>query len=180
MVLFPMPLWCGRTTSPRRSRRQSQQAQCCGAAEAEYKKLISQADALVTQYDYDGAIELLDGYSGTNAKYKEMVDSKKSDLVKEQQKLSEIKDVSTIPNLSFHVLMADASRACNKDVSGEYAGLYNKNFVSVEEFSRILNQLYTGNYVLVDFDSFIYSNVGRMEMPPLEQNPFICPRAKSR
>ena len=137
-----------------------QQANAADAAEAEYKNLISQADALVTQYDYDGAIELLDGYSGTNAKYKEMVDSKKSDLVKEQQKLSEIKDVSTIPNLSFHVLMADASRACNKDVSGEYAGLYNKNFVSVEEFSRILNQLYTGNYVLVDFDSFIYSNVG--------------------
>ena len=137
-----------------------QQANAADAAEAEYKNLISQADALVTQYDYDGAIELLDGYSGSNAKYKEMVDSKKSDLVKEQQKLSEIKDVSSIPNLSFHVLMADASRACNKDVSGEYAGLYNKNFVSVEEFSRILNQLYAGNYVLVDFNSFIYSNTG--------------------
>ena len=137
-----------------------QQANAADAAESEYKNLISQADALVTQYDYDGAIELLDGYSGTNAKYKEMVASKKSDLVKEQQKLTEIKDVSTIPNLSFHVLMADASRACNKDVSGEYAGLYNKNFVSVEEFSRILNQLYAGNYVLVDFSSFIYSNTG--------------------
>ena len=57
--------------------------------------------------------------------------------------------------------MADASRACNKDVSGaDLAGLYNKNFVSVEEFSRILNQLYSANYVLVDFDSFISSNTG--------------------
>lgn len=136
-----------------------QQASAATVAEQEFKSLMAQAEILVVGYDYEKAIELLNSYSGTNDKFLQQVTAKKSELVNEQSQLSEIKDVSTIPNLSFHVLMADPSRACNKDVSGaDLYGSYNKNFVSVEEFSRILNQLYANNYVLVDFDSFI-SNV---------------------
>lgn len=136
-----------------------QQTSAATVAEQEFKSLMAQAEILVVGYDYEKAIELLNSYSGTNDKFLQQVTAKKSELVNEQSQLSEIKDVSTIPNLSFHVLMADPSRACNKDVSGaDLYGSYNKNFVSVEEFSRILNQLYANNYVLVDFDSFI-SNV---------------------
>ena len=137
------------------------QANAAGVAEQEFKRLIAQAEVLAIGYDYDAAIKLLEGYSGGNDKFQQQVTAKKAELMNQQAQLAEWKDVSTIPNLSFHVLMADASRACNKDVSGaDLAGLYNKNFVSVEEFSRILNQLYSANYVLVDFDSFISSNTG--------------------
>ena len=138
-----------------------QQASAADAAEADFKKLMAQAEALVVGYDYDGAIELLNNYSSTNDKFAQQVTARRGELVNEQSQLTEIKDISTIPNLSFHVLMADATRACNKDVSGaDLAGAYNKNFVSVEEFSRILNQLYANNYVLVDFDSFVYTAKG--------------------
>lgn len=138
-----------------------QQASAADAAEADFKKLMAQAEALVVGYDYDGAIELLNNYSSSNDKFAQQVTARRGELVNEQSQLTEIKDVSTIPNLSFHVLMADASRACNKDVSGaDLAGAYNKNFVSVEEFSRILNQLYANNYVLVDFNSFVYTAKG--------------------
>lgn len=138
-----------------------QQADAAGAAELEFKKLIAEAESLVVGYDYDGAIALLDSYSSNNDKFTQQVTAKKAELVNEQKQLVEVKDLSSIPNLSFHVLMADASRACNKDISGaDLAGLYNKNFVSVEEFTRILNQLYAANYVLVDFDSFISSVPG--------------------
>ena len=137
-----------------------QQANAAGVAEQEFKRLIAEAESMVVGYDYEGAIALLDSYSGTNDKFAQQVTAKKAELVNEQKQLVELKDVSSIPNLSFHVLMADASRACNKDVSGDLAGSYNKNFVSVEEFTRILNQLYASNYVLVDFDSFISSVPG--------------------
>ena len=137
------------------------QANAAGAAEQEFKRLVAEAESMAIGYDYDGAIKLLEGYSGGNDKFQQQITAKKAELMNEQAKLTEWKDISTIPNLSFHVLMADASRACNKDISGaELAGLYNKNFVSVEEFSRILNQLYTANYVLVDFDSFISRGTG--------------------
>ena len=138
-----------------------QQANAAGAAEQEFKRLIAEAESMVVGYDYDGAIQLLESYNSSNDKFTQQVTAKKAELVNEQKQLVEVKDVSTIPNLSFHVLMADASRACNKEVSGaELSGLYNKNFVSVEEFTRILNQLYASNYVLVDFDSFISSVPG--------------------
>ena len=138
-----------------------QQANAAGAAEQEFKRLIAEAESMVVGYDYDGAIQLLESYNSSNDKFTQQVTAKKAELVNEQKQLVEVKDVSTIPNLSFNVLMADASRACNKEVSGaELSGLYNKNFVSVEEFTRILNQLYASNYVLVDFDSFISSVPG--------------------
>ena len=138
-----------------------QQANAAGAAEQEFKRLIAEAESMVVGYDYDGAIQLLESYNSSNDKFTQQVTAKKAELVNEQKQLVEVKDVSTIPNLSFHVLMADASRACNKEVSGaELSGLYNKNFVSVEEFTRILNQLYASNYVLVDFYSFISSFPG--------------------
>ena len=137
-----------------------QQASAAEVAELEFKRLIAEAESLVVGYDYDAAISLLDSYSGSNDKFTQQVTAKKAELVNEQKQLVEIKDVSSIPNLSFHVLMADASRACNKDVSGDLAGSYNKNFVSVEEFTRILNQLYAANFVLVDFNSFISSVPG--------------------
>ncbi len=137
-----------------------QQASAADAAELEFKRLIAQAESMVDGYDYDGAIALLESYSGSNDKFQNQVNAKKADLVKEQNQLVEIKDISSIPNLSFHVLMADATRACNKEVAGDLAASYNKNFVSVEEFTRILNQLYASNYVLVDFDSFISTQSG--------------------
>ena len=133
-----------------------QQANAASAAEVEYKRVIAEAELMVTQYDYQGAIDLLNASANDNEKYQQQLKQKSADLVNEQNSLVELKDISSIPNLSFHVLMADASRACNKDVSGaELSGSYNKNFVSVEEFTRILNQLYSSNYVLVDFNSFI-------------------------
>lgn len=142
-----------------------QQASAANAAEVEFKRTMAQVESLVTGYDYQGAIDLLNeylnGYNGSNNTFREQAVAKQAALVNEQNQLVELKDVTTIPNLSFHVLMADASRACNKNVSGaDMAGLYNKNFVSVEEFSRILNQLYSSNYVLVDFDSFVYKATG--------------------
>ncbi len=142
-----------------------QQTSAADAAEVEFKRTMAQVESLVTGYDYQGAIDLLNeylnGYNGSNNTFREQAVAKQAALVNEQNQLVELKDVTTIPNLSFHVLMADASRACNKNVSGaDMAGLYNKNFVSVEEFSRILNQLYSSNYVLVDFDSFVYKATG--------------------
>lgn len=135
------------------------QANAAGQAEVEYKRLVAEAESLAITYDYDTAIQLLENYRG-NDSFAQQINAKKAELLAEKDKLLEWKDVSGIPNLSFHVLMADASRACNKDIAGDLAPSYNKNFVSVEEFGRILNQLYAGNYVLVDFNSFISSTTG--------------------
>ena len=116
--------------------------------------LLSQAEIMALGYDYDGAIQLLDSFSGNMADYEELV-AAKSKYVSLRDALIEFNNPATIPNLSFHVLIHDPARAyADKDLGG----LYNRNFVTTEEFQRILEQLYKNNFVLVDYDSFVSSN----------------------
>ena len=119
--------------------------------EADY--VMQEATVLAAGYDYQGAVRMLDSFSGKMEDYPEMV-SMKSEFINAQSNLVEWNDPSSIPNLSFHVLIHDATRAFTDK---QYGGKYNRNFVTTEEFTRILEQLYQNGYVLVDFDSFVSS-----------------------
>ena len=114
-------------------------------------KLLERAEALAKSYDYEEAIKVLDSYVGEMSQ--EMT-AKRAEYVNTRSMLVEHQDPTLIPNLSFHVLIADMNRAI---ASKEYGGSYNRNFVSTAEFEKILNQLYMNNFVLVDFDSFVGS-----------------------
>lgn len=127
------------------------------AAEAEYNALLEEADRLAAGYDYDAAIAKLESFTGTDAAHTQQITAKKAEYVNSQGQLVEWKDVSQIPNLSFHVLIVDMARAQGNT---ELKGQYNKNFVTIDEFSKILDQLYAADYVLVDYDSWIGSSVG--------------------
>ena len=117
-------------------------------AEQEYNRILTEAEALAAGYNYNAAIEKLESF-GDLTKYPEL-QAKRASYVNTMNALVEYKDISTIPNLSFHVLMADPARAF-KDT--EFGGSYNRNFVSTTEFAKILEQLYANGYVLVDFNS---------------------------
>ena len=119
--------------------------------EADY--IMQEASILAAGYDYQGAVNMLSSFSGKMEDYPEMV-SMKSDFINAQSNLVEWNDPSSVPNLSFHVLIHDATRAFTDK---QYGGKYNRNFVTTEEFTRILEQLYQNGYVLVDFDSFVTS-----------------------
>ena len=138
------------------SRKQSQlesSASAAQLAEQRNQQLLEEAEALATVYDYDGAIEKLDSIGDLTA-YPE-IQAKRSEYITTQSQLVEYKDYSMIPNLSFHVLIEDMSRAL-KDT--DLGGLYNRNFVTTGEFRKILDQLYNNGYVLVDFNSFTGSS----------------------
>ena len=120
------------------------------AAEEEYQRIMDEAAELAANYDYEGAIEKLDSFPDI-ANSPDM-STKRAEYVNAMNSLVEYKDYSQIPNLSFHVLIADPARAFNDK---ELGGKYNQNFVTIDEFSKILDQLYANNYVLVDFDDFV-------------------------
>ena len=124
--------------------------------EEEYERLLKEAAELAAGYDYEEAIKRLDSFTGDMTQYQDMV-AKRSEYVNAQTTLVEHKDPSLIPNLSFHVLMNDPERAFADDQLG---GSYNKNFVTVNEFTKILQQLYDNGFVLVDFDSFTNASTG--------------------
>ena len=118
--------------------------------EAEYKRVLDQAAELALSYDYQGAIDALDAFPAYDS-YPDLA-TKRAEYVTARDSMVEYKDPSQLPNLSFHPLIVDTVRAfADKD----YGGKYNQNFVTVGEFQKILEQLYSNGYVLVDFNSFV-------------------------
>lgn len=119
--------------------------------EAEAQKLQEEAAVLAAGYDYQGAIDLLNTFSGDVSKFPD-ISQRKSEYEMAKSQLIAHNDPSEVANLSFHVLIADPSRAFTAET---YGGSYNKNFVTIDEFEAILEQLYANDFVLVDFDSFV-------------------------
>ena len=117
--------------------------------------LLDEAALLAAGYDYDTAIAKLEGFTGNKAKYPEM-EIRLSEYKQQKSLLVAHNDPGAVPNLAFHVLVADPSRTWTNQ---QYGGQYNRNFVTTDEFERILEQLYNNGYVLVDMDSFIAETV---------------------
>ncbi len=138
----------------------------------EGQNLMGQAELLAREYDYDGAIAMLDSYQGE--KSQDMI-AKRAEYVNAKSMLVEHQDPTLIPNLSFHVLIADMQRAI---ADQEFGGQYNRNFVSAAEFEKILNQLYLNNYVLVNFDSFVAASSMDGTTEVYDEKPILLPEGK--
>ncbi len=135
--------------------KESQQS-ASSALENEAYALAEEAEALAAGYDYDAAIAKLDSFSGDKIQYQVIMDAYNT-INQAKTQVKPIDDPSSIPNLSFHCLIADPARAFSDE---EWGKSYNTNYVTIDEFSRILDQLYAKGYVLVDFNSFIVETVG--------------------
>ena len=151
----------------------SQQAESSALAQ-EADALIAQANALAQGYDYDAAIALLDTFSADKAQYQGMLDAY-NNYTQAKAQLKPIDAPSSIPNLSFHCLIADPARAFSDK---DYGKSYNQNYVTIDEFSKILDQLYANGYVLVDMDSFIVENVGEDGKVTYSTQPIYLPEGK--
>ncbi len=115
----------------------------------EAANLIIRAEMLAASYDFQGAIDALNSFSGDESQFPAIGEAR--DRYQAVMGSMVAWKASDVPNLSFQVLIADPNRAF-KDKT--YGSSYKKNFVTVSEFSAILQQLYDNGYVLVDLDSF--------------------------
>ena len=121
----------------------------------EAQELLDEAALLAAGYDYEAAIAKLETYSGNISEHSEIT-MRLSSYRQTMNSLISWNDPGSIPNLSFHVLIADPSRAFTNQ---QYGGQYNRNFVTVDEFQKILEQLYENNYVLVEFEHCVAETV---------------------
>ncbi len=110
---------------------------------------ISEAEALAVQYDYDGAIELLESIDGyeTNAEVITLLadyEAARSSLVTTAP--------TDVTHIFFHSLIVDAERGFSLDGSDSWnsstAG-YCQWMVTIDEFKEILQQMYDNGYVIV-------------------------------
>ena len=116
----------------------------------EVATLKTRAAELAEEYDYEGAMKTLANYSGglnSNRELMQLYNGYKEAL----NDLVVWNDLSTIPNLSFRTLVTDLEKAAADPDRGSR---YKKNYITTDEFSRILNQLYENGYVLVSLSDF--------------------------
>ena len=116
----------------------------------EAEELKAKAALLAAEYDYENAMKTLASYSGGLAGHSELMNlyngykDALNDLVVWD-------DLSKIPNLSFRTLVADLQKA---SADPDRGSRYKKNYITTDEFTRILNQLYENGYVLVSLSDF--------------------------
>lgn len=144
------------------------------ALEQEAERLVAEAQVLANNYDYDAALAKLDTFSADKSQYQTIMDAINR-YSQAKSKVKPIDDPNSIPNLSFHCLIADPARAFTDKDWGQ---AYNTNYVTIDEFSKILDQLYANGYVLVDFDSFIVETVGEDGKVTYSTQPIYLPEGK--
>ena len=153
---------------------QASQEAASNALAREAELLIAKANELAKGYDYDGALAMLETFPADKSEYQGLLDAYNA-YTQAKAQLKPFDSAATIPNLSFHCLIADPARAFTDK---EYGNSYNQNYVTIDEFSKILEQLYANNYVLVDFDSFIVETVGEDGKVTYSTQPIYLPEGK--
>ena len=123
--------------------------------QAEATRLLASAKEAADALDYQRAIDLIDTFKGDISKYAEL-SQKRAEYVQKMSELVTYSDPNKVPHLSFQMLIADPARAF---VNEDYGNSYNRNYVTTDEFEKILQQLYDNGYMLVS----IYDLVERSE-----------------
>ena len=142
--------------------------------EEQAAQLVAEAEILASAYDYEGALAVLSRFEGNMYDFPEL-SAKWSSYTDAQKSLVVWNDPSKIPNLSFQLLIADPQRAFTDAV---YKNSFDRNFVTTEEFSRILTQLYDNGYVLVSMEDIITTDVTNTGLTVYTPKKLMLPAGK--
>ena len=114
---------------------------------------LDEANRLAAGYDYDGAIALLQSVAGyeSNQAYTDAI----AEYTSEQASCTAYAPMSDITHVFFHTLVVDTSRAFNDSIAiskqdgTNKVQAYNEVMTTVDEFCRIISDMYEEGYVLV-------------------------------
>lgn len=135
------------------------------------EKLIEKADKLAAGYDYEGAISLLRSFDAENQTIADRIAAYEAEM----GAMTAWNDPAQIPNLSFQLLIADTGRAFSHDV---YSSSFNRNFITTEEFAKMLQQLYENGYVLVNREDVWEQSTAEDGTVTYKAKPVYLPEGK--
>jgi len=140
----------------------------------EAQMILSQANVLMQSYDYAGAIAVLNSFSGDLSEYTQINDQIIA-CEAAQKNMVAWTDPSQVVNLSFQLLMADPARSFSNP---NYGRDFNRKFITTGEFSKILQQLYDNDYVLVRLSDFIEEQTDANNKTTYKAKPLYLPSGK--
>ena len=123
-----------------------------GTGSQDAGSLKSQADLMAAQYDYDGAIALLQ----SSPDYNSSAELQSAVAGYQQQKEACVSyPVDQITHVFFHTLVKDTSKAFDGD---DREGGYNQVMTTISEFNSIIQQMYDKGYVMVSLHDMCQVN----------------------
>lgn len=123
--------------------------------EQEAQSLILEADSLAAGFDYDGAIAVVDSFRGDVYEFDALL-AKRNEYVAAKESLIAWDDPGKVISLSTHHLVAEPTRAFADET---YKSSIKYNFITVNEFSFILQSMYEKGYILVNMDDIVQKSV---------------------
>ena len=113
---------------------------------------IGEATLMAAQYDYDGAIELL----------KSMPDYETNEAAKQlEAKCEETKatlvevNLQEVTHVFFHILCVDPVNSFDSSKWGTQAGGYNSLMTTIDEFKKMMQEMYDKGYVLISMHDMV-------------------------
>lgn len=137
--------------------------------------LLADAEKLAAQYDYEGAMQKLNSYSG-GISSNETLMAKYTEYMEAYEALVPWGNISDIPNLSFRLLIADLSRALGDP---DYGDSFNNNYVTTGEFQKILEDLYKNGYMLVSLYDIAPKAADANGGATISQGTILLPEGKT-
>ena len=121
----------------------------------EAAEIMYRAESYAEILDYDNAIRTLQSFTGdlSDPQFADMA-ALYDQLVLERSQLVPWNDPGEVMHLCVQLLIADPDRAFNDD---SFSDSFRKNFLTTEEFAKILPQLYENGYILVSLEDIISS-----------------------
>lgn len=124
---------------------------------AHRKNVLATAAEMALGYDYDGAIALIKSVEG----YEQDADliAAAAEYTAEKSNLVTV-DVTNVPHIFYHSLINDTDRAFNVSVLGQSAvDGQNAWMTTVDEFDKILQEMYDRGYVFVRLRDLVVETV---------------------
>ena len=135
-----------RTNAMLQAQQQAQSQQ-----RAEVNAALEKAAFLAAQYDYEQAIAVLDELPASARNFQD-VSARKAEYTAAKETLVLWEDNSKVVNLSFQQLIADPQRAF---ADPKFSKSYLNNYVTIGEFTKILQQLYENDYMLINYEDIV-------------------------
>lgn len=135
----------------------------------EASELSKRASSAALHYDYEEAIRTLDAFTGDATQFPELL-QKRDEYVQAMDSLVLWDDPGQVLNLSFQLLIADPGRAFMDET---YGTSYNRNFITTDEFSKILQQLHENDYILIQMSDIVSGTQVKELYLPRGKKPLI-------
>lgn len=142
---------------------------------ARVSDVIDEANLLAMMYDYDKAVETVKAFEG----YEEIEEMTDAIASYEAQKAACVvwSDNTHISHLFVHSLIVDTSRAFGP--KSHQANGYNNYMTTVDEFNKMLFQMYERGYVLVSVHDMAERVVGDDGVERLVKKQILLPEGKT-